>query len=320
MKHKPLGAEGMSVAILVTIALGALNFFVFNSNPMKGETGICLPSPDLWTLPPIWSASINIGLLLCAGLGLFFLNKTYSVIQTTSTVWPSAFLVLCSSCPWIFSGLSAGVIMVVINVLSLFVLFDAYKRANATQETFLVATLLSVGTMFQYGFLFLIPAYLLMLVPLNIFRIKEITSFLLGLFAPYWVAVGMGWIPIENFSIPQFSTFIQGFTPPTNLIKGLVVIGLTALWSLILALNNAVRLYAGNTRRRLLNNSVILLGIFTLVAMIVDFNNLTAYLPSFYLAASLQLANAFALWQIPRGRMWLSILTVIYIVAFFFTI
>ena len=159
-----------------------------------------------------------------------------------------------------------------------------------------------------------------MLIPLNIFRIKEITAFLMGLFAPYWVAVGMGWIPIENFTIPQLSSFIQGFAPPANLIKGVIVIGITALWTLILALNNAVRLYAGNTRRRLLNNSVILLGIFSLVAMIVDFNNLTAYLPSFYVAASLQLANAYALWQIPRGRMWLSILAVLYIVAFFFTI
>lgn len=320
MKYKALGTEGITIAVILAVALCSINFFMFEPRSISGETGICLPSLDMWPLPPLWGWGLNTLLIVGAGFALQFLNKTYSLIQTTATVFPSAFLVFTASCPWLTARLSAATIMVCVAIISFYILFDAYKRLNATQEVFLVATLLSVGTMFQYAFLMLIPAFLLMLIPLKVFRIKEITAFLLGLAAPYWVGVGMGWIPVENFRLPTLTSFHYGDVPAGDLLAGLLTIGFTALWSFLLALNNAVKLYAGNTRRRLLNNTVIILGLASLLGMVVDFNNLTAYLPSFYVAAALQLANAYALWQIPRGRLWLGLLAMTYTVAFFITL
>ena len=320
MKYKPLGTEGIVMAVCLAVALCALNFFIFPPQPISEETGICFPSPDAWPIVPIWGWAINTLLLVGAAFAIQFLNKTFSLIQTTSTLFPSAFLVLTASCPWVTDRLSAGIIMVSLCIISLYILLDTYKRYNATQEVFLVATLLSVGTMFEYAFLLITPAFLLMLIPLKVFRIKEIAAFIMGLAAPYWVGVGLGLIPIENFTIPTLRGLQNGYLPAGDILAGMLTVGITALWAILLGLNNAVKLYAGNTRRRLLNNTVNILGIVALIDMAIDFNNIVLYLPCLYLAAALQIAHSWTFWQIPRGRVWLAIFALIYTIAFFMTV
>ena len=81
-------------------------------------------------------------------------------------------------------------------------------------------------------------------------------------------------------------------------------------------LYNAVGLYAGNTRRRRLCNCIMMLGWISVVGIVIDVNNIVAYLATLYLALASQLANLFALHQLKSHYTLVTVLSVVYICSF----
>lgn len=320
MKQKALGTEGMLLAILLAALLSALNFFIGHPVRLEGNLGICLPSPNLWDLPDLASWITNLVLIIGMGITFYLVNKSFSIVQTTATVLPAAIMVLVSTNPWINALLDTSTIMMWVNTLALIMMFNSYKLHNATQQVFVVATMLSLGSMFQYAFLFMIPAYLINMGMMKVFRFKEICAFLMGLVAPYWVAIGLGIVPISSFAIPTFTNLFSGFAPAEDIFTGLLNIGITAILAVILGLNNMMKLYAGNTRRRLFNNAIMVLNIISIVAIAVDSGNITAYLGTLYLTTAVQIANLYALWNVPNGRSWLLFVTLLYLISFGFMV
>ncbi len=316
MKHKTLGTEEFMGAMVLAIALSLIYYFSGQHIIISSNVGLCLPSPNLWPIPTVWSWVMNLVIILGCGVGLHFFNKAYSVIQSADMVLPSMFLILTATNPWAGGLLGSSALMVAINILCLATIFSCYKARNATQEVFVVATMLSLGSMFQYAFIFLMPGYILIALMMKCFHIRELASFIMGICAPYWIAVGMGLVPLEAFHLPTFTNFYDGFSSANDLLTGGLSIGLTALIAILMALNNAVKLYAGNTQRRLYNNAIAIIGLICVAGMAVDFNNLPTYLATFYMTAAVQIANTFTLWNIRKPSLWLGIITVIYIVIF----
>lgn len=316
MKYKTLGTEGFLGAMVLAIALFFIYYLTGGEVLSQSNLGLCLPSPNLWHVPRIWSWISNLVLILGCGVALHFLNKAYSVVQSADMVFPTMFLVLTSCNPWADGMLGSSTLMVSINIVCLLSIFKCYKSRNATQEVFLVATMLSLGSMFQYAFIFLMPGYIIMGLMLKCFRFRELIAFLMGICAPYWIAVGMGLVPLEAFRLPEFTNVAVGVTSASDLLVGTVTIGVTALIAILMALNNAVKLYAGNTQRRLYNNAVSVLGLICVAGMILDYTNLSTYLASFYMTTAVQIGNTFALWKIRKSNLWLGGLTLIYIIVF----
>lgn len=320
MKQKTLGTEGMMLAILLAALLSALNFFIGHPVQLEGKLGICLPSPNQWDILPLASWIINLVLITGMGITFYLVNKSFSIVQTTATVLPSMILVLVASNPWIDALLDTSTIMMWVNTLALIMMFNSYKLRNATQQIFVVATMLSLGSMFQYAFIFMIPAYLIIMGMMHVFRFKEICAFLMGLVAPYWVGIGLGVVPLSSFALPTFTNLFAGFAPAEDILVGLINIGLTSILAVILGLNNMMKLYAGNTRRRLFNNAIMLVNLFSIIAIAVDSGNMTAYLGTLYLTTAVQIANLYALWNVRNGRGWLLFITVLYLVSFGFMV
>lgn len=316
MKYKTLGTEGFLGAVALAIALAFIYYLFGTPYKIDADLGVCLPSPDLWPIPSLWSWLINFALILGSSVALIFFNKSYSVIQSADTVLPSLFLLLTVTNPWASDLLGSSSLMVVINLLCLATIFSCYKSLNATQEVFVVATMLSLGSMFQYAFIFLMPGYILIGLLMKCFRFKELAAFLMGVAAPYWIAVGMGLVPVESFHLPTFTNLWDGFSSKTDLLTGVLNIGITALVAVILALNNAVKLYAGNTQRRLYNNAISVLGLICIAGMALDFNNLPTYLATFYMTVAFQIGNTFALWNIKKAAWWLGFIVAVYLTMF----
>ena len=316
MKHKTLGTEEFLGAVVLAIALSIIYYFSEAHTANTSNLGVCLPSPNLWPIPELWSWGLNLALILGTGIALHFFNKAFSVIQTADMVLPSMFLILTVSNPWADGMLGSSSLMVAINLLCMSTIFTCYKSNNATQEIFVVATMLSLGSMFQYGFIFLMPGYILIAIMMKCFHIRELVSFIMGICAPYWIAIGMGIVPLDSFHFPEFTSLFNSFSSKGDILVGGISIGLTALVAILMALNNAVKLYAGNTQRRLYNNAIAVIGLVCAAGIAVDFNNLTTYLASFYLAEAVQIANTFALWNIRKATLWLGIITAIYVILF----
>lgn len=306
----------MLLAILAMAAMCVAAFVLQPEERLSGELGICLPSPNLWVINPISSWLINTVLLGGIAAAAFFLNRTYNFIRSTQPVAPALFLVMAASNPWITGYLCSSTLLCAVNVLSLWVIFGIYNSRNATQEMFLIATFISVGSMFQHAFLPMIVPYVATAIIMKSFRIKELLAVGMGLIAPYWVGVGLGLIPPEWFRMPEITNLFDDYAQASDLFVLMLNIGVASLMVLLLGINNSIKLYAGNSRINAMNLAITLLGLTSMACIIIDFSNMMAYLATLYLAAAVQVANLCALWHFKREWIVVAVPAAAYI-AFF---
>lgn len=320
VRHKVMGKGGMTLAVIAAVAMAAFAIVAGPQAAAGGNMGICLPSPDLWGLSALASGAVNLGLMLVTAIMLYALNREFNFVQGSDSVLTGMFLVMAASNVWVSGRLSSSIIVALANLICLLVLFGCYRKRNAMQELFLIATILSLGSMIQYAFIFMMPVYMLGAAMLKCFSFRGFIAFLMGVAAPYWVGVGLGIIPVEDFSMPVFTDLSDANTSKQSVFFGLLSIGITTLVGFILALNNSVRLYAGNTQRRLYNMVINLLGLVAALCTIIDFNNILAYMATVYMITAVQLGNLFALWNVHRAWLWLLMLSAIYVGCFFMMI
>ena len=99
----------------------------------------------------------------------------------------------------------------------------------------------------------------------------------------------------------------------------LVGYGMLLTISLLLALNNGMKLYAGNAQIRSYNNVINIFGLTAVLGMLFDIDNITAYTGVFNLWVALQFGNLFTLWHLHKA-IWLFWIIQISIVVFAVTV
>lgn len=223
--------------------------------------------------------------------------------------------ILLASNPVNTSALGSPVVMLLVNLVCLDILMKSYCSTNATTEMFAIATYLSLGSMVEYGFVPLVIAYPVMGIMTKVVRVNEILAYILGLIAPYWVALGFGIVSLSDFRMPEFLTELPNGGSGYMLFV-YISLGLMALVGLMMTLNNAMRLYSGNLRVRTFNNIINLLGVVCVICMIADFSNFEAYTSTFCFAASVQISNFFAMRHIPRSGVWFWSLLSVFMILF----
>lgn len=316
MHRQAMGAEGMTLAALAAVAMAATAFFVGPHLLLSGDMGTCLRSPNEWGLAPLPGWIFNVGVLAVAAFTLYLVNRRYSFVPGADTVLTGMFALLTASNIWVSGSLSSSGLLAISNIICLLVLFGCYRKRNASQELCVIATILSMGSMIQYAFIFMIPVYIVGSALMKCLSFKSLVAFIMGLAAPYWVGIGLGLVPLDSFTMPTMTNLFDGYIERGALFAGLVNVGLTALLSLILALSNLVKLYAGNTQRRMFNNVIYILGLVCLICIVVDAFNMVAYLGTLYFVAAVQIANLFALRRINRSGRVLFALCLLYIAGF----
>ena len=312
MSSKAMGKGGVSAVTAVAVALCFVSYLVDSPQPPTGYMGICLPSPNLWTLVPVAGWGLNLGLLIATTVGLYFVNKVFTIVAGAQTILTAIFLLMAASVPWIGGMLTSSAILAPAMLACIAILCSCYRQRNSTQEIFVLATILSLGSMIQYAFIFMIIPAVTIAIAFKCMHLKEVLAMLLGLVAPYWVGIGLGLIPIENFAVPHLTNLFDVNMSRGTIFFGLVNLAVTALLTLILSLYNSMKLYAGNPRRRFLNLAFVVLEVCCVAFMVIDFNNLTAYIVTFYLCCAVQYANLFALWRIRRAWIWSLLICLMY--------
>ena len=267
-------------------------------------------------MSPLIGWVANTSALLVTAIVLYLLNREYNFVQGSDTVLTGMFAIMASTNLWVSGTLSSSALVALANLICLAVLFGCYRKRNAAQEMCVIATILSLGSMIQYAFIFMLPVYIIGAGLMKCLDFKAFVAYLFGIAAPYWVAVGLGIVPLSDFTMPTISNLFDGFATRPQLFAGLVIVGLTVLLSVVLALTNMVKLYAGNTQRRLYNLTIDVLGLACALCVVVDAQNMVAYLCTIYMIAAVQIANLFALRNVYHGGRWVTALCVLYIAGF----
>lgn len=306
--------QGVFAIAMATAAVMAFTAYLHtgSASRLDGEMGLCFTSPNNWNLDPALSCGLNYLLLTAAGVGMIFLNKRYYYIQRADQLQPALFLLLAAAFPWLDRVLCSSTILVAVNLACTAVLFGCYEKRNTTQQIFLTASLLSLGSTVQYACVFYMPLYIAGGIVAKSFSLKEIPAFLLGVAAPYWCLLGTGLASITDLQLPTMSNIFTGFAPTAEVISMAVACGVAAVVWLVLAFNNSLQLLKEHIYVRRFNTVVNILGAGSILLMLCDFTNIMAYISTFMFCLSVQIAQSVTSSRQAGGR---GALTAVWLIA-----
>lgn len=309
MNRNSIGVPGLVAAMAIAVVMMIVSRFCLPHLISVNDFGICLPSPNLWGLAGTAGWIANIIMLIGATPLLVTINKKYNFVKGNGMTFPIIFILLAASNAFISNGFGTSTLLLYANILCLPVLFDTIRSKNSTQEYFLIATVLSLGSMVQYAFLPMAIAYLACGLVMRSLAFRELIAFLLGIIAPYWVAVGLGLVPLSSFRTPGLANIFYELPSKADIFIVLLSTGIFFLAAALICMNNAMILFAGNSGVRRMNNCINIIGFSSALCMMADFNNLFAYSASLYLWIGVQAGNLFALHKLPKPRIALAIIS-----------
>ena len=311
-----IGKPGLALAALVAIAMCILNLIFHPVEISPIQYGICLPSPDSWGFNILWSWCVNTCLIGLIAILIFFINKSYNFIRTTEPALMAIFLVMASSGPWFTQELNTSVLLCLANVVCLGIIFTSYASNNATQEMFILGVVIGIGSMVQYAFLPMAFVYILWALFMKVLRIKETLAYIAGIICPYWIGLGIGWISLSQLHFPSINPLFTYSDDPSEFILLLIAIALAAVMGFMAVFANSIKLYAGNSKVNSMNLCVSFLGAASVICILVDFDNMAAYVISLFMACAVQLTNICALWHPKMPWIVTAVPSILYIAIF----
>ncbi len=302
-----------SVFLFALIAIIATNFAMNCGEviPILDNKGLGLTTANNWIefgkTSMVFSIIFNLAI---AGL-LIYLNKMYNVLRNPTVIFAGLFLVLQMPFPDLTGQLYGGTILCITILACAFILFSTYSHHNR-QAIFLIFIILSIGTFFQYAFLFYLPVLIIGCMQMRILDLKTAIAATMGLVTPPWILLGFGYITLDSITFPEFSSIF------TKLSTGeawqmLVSIGVSVFVCLGAWAANLVRIISYNAQTRAYNGFFAMVSLVSVFFMLTDFTNYIIYVPLLNCCTAIQLGHLFTIHQSRR-----SYLGIISIVAVYF--
>lgn len=310
------GKEGGIIAVIAMVAMASLSFFFTPTGLFSGEAGICAPSPNLWHLSHGLSWLLNNVLIFGIAVLLVFANKKLVFVPGQDYVFPTLFLITTAANPWLTVALNSSTLLCAANLGVLYLLMNAYGRANATQEMFVMATIAALGGMIQYAFLLFVPVHLICAGTLQLVRPKELCAYLLGLIAPYWTFIGLGIVSPHDFALPHIESMFTFSGFGLDLLFILLEVVPAIIATLVCVARNSLTIYTTSVRLMLFNRVICIFGLAALIFACLDFSNFIAYIETIFLVAAIQGANAFVSTEWKYSSLLLLSIALLYIIFF----
>lgn len=260
--------------------------------PFDTNHGLCLISSNLWIDNSLLSWAVNLLLLSGIAVILIIINNTFTFIRSVTSVFASIFLLIESCNPYVTTQLIDGTLMCLVSVTGIFLLYSTYQAPQLKRQIFLIFAMLSLGSMFQYAFVFLVPVFIIGLIQMRSFTFKGFLAAILGLLTPYWISMGLGIITVDRFVIPEISG-IFNLAESGKVSELLVNVCITAFISIILLVINMLNIFSSKLQTRAYNGFISLLTLFAIIMICIDYGNMLTYIPLLNCCAAIQIAHFF---------------------------
>ena len=238
----------------------------------------------------VLSATVNVICLLASGFIMLALNKVFTFVRTMTRLFASAFFLLMMATPAALVSFNMGTVMCLITAVTMMPLFASFQDRHAQRSIFLVFALAATGAMFHYGFLMLIPAYLIGFANMRALDAKGVIAMLLGLLTPFWIVLGLGIINPFDIAVPQWHLLGKA-----HVDLPLAIAAATAIGGITLAIMNLFTILNYRVQTRVYNIFLMVLLVITVIALGVDYHDLAVFLPLLNLLVALQVAQAHTL-------------------------
>lgn len=260
---------------------------------IDGNRGILFPSANLWISNHWLEMAVNTGAMLVTALGWMLIIQFFNPMRTLTSLPASFFLIMCAAIPDLLDQLFTGTPLVMAVVGCLGLLWSCYDDPTKLRRIFLIFAILSGLAMTQYVYAVYIPVFILGCIQMKIFSLRTMLACLFGLVTPWWIVLGSGLASFDSLHLPEISNFFYEFDF-SDALQIVVVTAITCLLFMVCWTTNLMKVITLNANMRAFNGSLSLVSLFTITAIVADFNNAAAYLPLLYLVTSYQVSYSFA--------------------------
>ena len=302
---------------LVVSAAAALSLGVQPSSTSENGVFFTLLEPLITNAP--LSATVNVLCLLLTGGILLAINKVFTYVRSMTHLFVSAFFLLNMANPSGLVSFNAGTLLALVTALTLMPLFASYQDHHSQYSIFLIFTIVTAGMMVHYGFLVLIPAYLLGFMNMRAMGIKGVLAMLFGLVTPFWIALGLGITTPAQFALPHFEgLWLMTKAAWTSHLT--ILVATTAILGIVLAVMNLYTIMNYRLQTRVYNIFFIIVLVLALIALCFDFKHLAVYLPLLNLTVAVQVAHVHSLRAAPYRYLFILLFTAACIASCAFTL
>ena len=305
--HSRFGAMSMMAIAIIAVVV---SYCFGNIEDLPGDTGLWLPSANDWMTPGIASMFVNVLLnVLVAGM-LVLLNKWFNVLRTMSDLGAGVFLIMQMSEPSLMGQFYGGTLMCFIVLFSTIVLYCTYNQPYPRQPIFLIFLLLTVGTMTQYAYIAYIPIFLLGCAQMRIFGWKTLMAAIIGVITPIWIMVGFGFVSFSSLEVPHYVNIFSALDSH-DALHIISVAAITGVLAIVMSILNLLKVFNYNSKMRAYNGFLLVLSVVTTLMVVIDYTNLSIYIPLLNCCTAFQVGHFFALNRSKRS--YIAILSVILI-------
>ena len=295
--------NGRSFMVLCAVMLMAVTFVALGSGiqpPSPQGHGIFFTIKVPLIADATLSAVVNLLCLLVTGGILLAVNKVFTFVRSMTHLCVSAFFLLQLANPSGLVSFHAGTLMCLVMALTLTPLFAAYQDRHSQRSIFLIFALVATGCMFHYGFLILIPVFLLGFLNLGVLNLKGVLAMLFGLVTPFWIILGLGIVSPTDAVAPQWMALQWTAVNPL-----IILAAVTAVLGIVLAALNLHTIMNYRMQTRVYNAFFIITLVLAVIGMCLDHQDLNAYLPLLNLMVAVQVALVHSLRSSPYRYIFL---------------
>lgn len=290
----------MVLCALVLIATAVVARLWGITPPADDTTGIFFTFTGPLINHEALSWGLNLLCLLATGGILLALNKVFAFVRSVTHLFVSAFFLLQTANPQGLVAFNAGTLLCLTVALALLPLFAAYQDRHSQRRIFLIFALAMTGCLFHYGFLILIPAFLLGFLNMGALNLKGVLALLFGLVTPLWIVLGLGLADPMAAVLPQWTVLGRPALTPF-----IVLVAITSVLGIVLAVMNLHTLMNYRMQTRVYNAFFIIMLVLAVIALCLSYRNPTVFLPLLNLMVAIQVAHAYTLRGFPYRYIFL---------------
>ena len=306
---------GAALAIVIMIVATWLDYQAGRVTYIPGDKGFAVPSANDWISSPVTEMIVNlviVGLIIVLSV---YLNRAFNVLRAMTMLYVVFFAFFELATPNLLAQLTTSTVLCAVVLACMVLLYSCYGDTGRIRRVFLIFFFLSVAAASQYAFVVYIPLFLLGCAQMKILNLRTIGAASLGIVTPWWILLGFGLVSLGDLHIPRVVSIFDAINF-NEAIALAVTVGLTVLLTLSAYMLTLLKSMTYNAKSRSFGSFIAVMTAMTIVAMVIDYTNITAYVTLLNFCAAYQLSHFFLLHKSEKSYIAVTIILAIYFVLY----
>ncbi len=291
MLHSRSG--GNLLVVVASVALAVAYFC--GARPLPGES----------VLTGVVGLGLSLAACLATALVVLLTNKRFNILRADTALPAALFMTMLLGVPPLGFTFGTGNILALTMTGGAYLLFSTYGDPSTRRRVFLLFTVVTALAMTRIVYLYYLPVLLLGCVQMRIFNFKTFLAAMMGIITPPWIVLGSGLVDFHDIEMPGLAVPMLDIDDFAT-ITMLAVTAFTVIAGVTFTSANLIKVYSYNSQTRAMNGFYTVLFLSTALLTIIDFNNLSLYLPLLMAMVSYQASHFFSI-RATSPRSWIGI-------------